>query len=309
MSHNDRYGPPVLIIGLLFFGVWLGYAGFGGRSSQITPPIGSGPIIEPSYPSTRIFEASLGGVEPPETRLGNPVVGVVVNHHLLAAGFISHTLVQARGQGIDRIILLSPNHFSLGRGRIISTFGSFVTPFGPVRVDESAVRTLVVTGAVQSDAAPFGREHGVSNILPYLKKLYPSATIVPVITKDATPAVTTERVRRALARLVTPRTLVVASLDFAHGQTNTGAMRLDERTLVALRQVNPENVSDNPTGLIAVDSPPTLRMFLGLMSDRGARTFTLWRHSNSALETGRLDAVNVTSHITGLFTRFPIVLH
>lgn len=265
--------------------------------------------IRPAYPSITVFNGAFNHWRPSARLEGNGVSGAIVNHHLLAADFIVDTLDQAGRYGIDRILLLSPNHFSAGHGRVITTTGIFSTPYGDVHVDNQFVGQLVRQGTVTLDASPFTQEHGVFNLLPFIRRLYPGVRIVPVISKDGTPDQQIDEISRQLLPMVSPRTLVIASLDFAHRQTETGAERLDVDSLRRLHSLDPNTATLNTGGIIQIDSPPTLRLFLTLMHGRGAMRFTLLHHSNSAQETGQREATDVTSHITGLFRRFPIVVH
>ena len=265
--------------------------------------------IRPLYMTPALFSSALHHQPLSTGQFTQQIAGAIVNHHLLASDFIVDTLAQAYRPNIDRIILLSPNHFSTGRGRLITTRGIFSTPLGPVEVDESVVDQLTKREIVVQDAEPFTTEHGIYNILPFLHVLYPRIPIIPVITKDKTPDQVLDSVAVQLERFITPRTLVVASLDFAHEQTNEGAEQLDQDSLRRLHELDGDTMRLNIGDEIQVDSPGTLRIFLHLMKFQNATTWTLLHHSNSALETGHLQATDVTSHITGLFSRFPIVIH
>lgn len=262
--------------------------------------------ISPLYPAPVLFDHALQLSNKTRTDLDNPISGAIVNHHLLVPQFIADTLSYARGQSIDRIILLAPNHFFAGHGYFITTNAIFSTPYGDVETDNSFFNAMMKSGGLVNNAEPFQQEHGIYNILPFLHQQFPDVPVIPIITRDGTPISQVDLLRRHLEKLMTPRTLAIASLDFAHNQTNQGAQLLDQTSLKKLMAVDQSAVQPNVDDSIAVDSPMTLRLFLGLMRDRQATAFTLTHHSNSALETGHLEATNVTSYITGLF-RIPSV--
>ena len=188
----------------------------------------------------------------------------------------------------------------------MTTRDSFATPFGIVPTDRPIIADLIDRHEVTDNSAAFLSEHGIYNILPFIRTLWPEVPIIPIITRDSVPTAAVDRLKSALETDMTYRTLIVASLDFAHNQTNDGAARLDATSLIWLQSVAPDQVPSNVPGTIAVDSPLTLRLFLGLMRDRGATNFTLMHHSNSALETGHLEATDVTSYITGTYRVSPV---
>ncbi len=279
--------------------------GAGSHSSANPRPRADATVrITPDYPNRTVFDDALLSVHRDNGLTTKRISGMVVNHHLLAAQFIADTLQYAQGQHIDRIILLAPNHYAAGHGAFITTSATFATPYGDVQTDQQFVTNLVANGMVVNTAEPFQQEHGVYNILPFVRKIFPGVPIVPIITRDGTSIAQVDALQRQLASLTTAHTLVIASLDFAHNQTNEGAQVLDQSSIAMLSAVNPNTVQPNLSNMIQVDSPMTLRLFLGLMRDVRMTHFFLTHHSNSALETGHLDATDVTSHITGTYSRF-----
>lgn len=302
MAHHRRlavFGQLLLVTG----GVSLiSMLVFGAAARQPVQIVSQ--TIKPTYPPTAIFASVQHRAAAPRSSLSRPVLGAVVNHHLVAADFIAETLERAQRVNIDRILLLAPNHFYAGHGSFITTTSDFVTPFGVVKSDGQLAMSVFSDGGLTNDDEPFVGEHGIFNILPFLKKQFPGAPVVPIITRDTTTVQQVHRFAERLETIMTSRTLVIASLDFAHGQTYQGAIVSDTAAVAALVPLNAESAAAlNANGSIAVDSPPTLQLFLELMRIRGGRTFTLVKHSNSAEETGQLDATDVTSHITGIVRR------
>jgi AmmeMemoRadiSam system protein B len=294
----------VLLISLL-----TGYVVLGAGSRPTATPRPATTIITPAYPSRSVFDQVVQTHLRPSHRLGNNIRGLIVNHHLIASDFIVDTLSYAQSQSIERIILLAPNHFYRGYGQLTTTHESLLTPYGVVTTDRRIVQALARQGIVVDDRAPFIEEHGIFSILPFLRLQHPTASIVPIITKATATDSQVDAVAEQLRPFITSRTLIIASLDFAHNQTNSGADALDQRTLNQLALLDVQTSKMNHDGLIAVDSPPTLRLLFQLMRQQHAMSFRVTHHANSAIETGQRDSTDVTSHITGLFTRWPIVLH
>lgn len=226
----------------------------------------------------------------------NDVRGVIVNHHLLAADFIADTLNRVDWSAIDRVIIISPNHFLAGRGLAISTALDWETPFGPLAVDRPAIARLAEAGLVNLDTSILASEHGIYNILPFLRRVDPRVRIIPIAVRDGMPDYRIRRLRDRLLELMDARTLVVGSFDFSHYQTSAVADAHDEVSIEVVQRL----AAEATTGL-DIDSAPGLALMLGLMRADGAEVFELLHHSNSAKLTGYLAARETTSYVTGTF--------
>lgn len=249
--------------------------------------------MRPTYGPTEVF------LQEPPARLSPPrtdIRGLIVNHHLLASDFIADTLHRVDWSVIDRVILISPNHFLAGRGLAISTVFDWQTPFGPLAADRPAIARLAKTGVVNLDTSVLSKEHGLYNLLPYLRRVDPNVRIIPIAVRDGTPAYRIRQLQDRLVKLMNARTLVIGSFDFSHYQTSAVADAHDEVSIEVVQRL----AADATTGL-DIDSAPGLALMLGLMRADGAEVFELIHHSNSAKLTGYLDATETTSYVTGVF--------
>ena len=287
------------LVGLVSVVVMMIAVSRSGDSPRRTAPS----VIRPEYVPTGFYTAALQKTTDTTPAPASIIRGLVVNHHLLAAQFIVDTLRTVDPTTVDRILILSPNHFSTGQGLFQTTRASFATPFGVVEADRTWLEPLIQEHLLLVNDEPFVGEHGVFGLLPIIAKLFPGVPVVPIITRGTTPKDDLATLAQGLVGHLDNRTLVIASLDFAHNTTNIEAQRRDTDSVQILTNLNVNTEGMNVDGRIAVDSPPTLSLFLRLMTTEQATTFTLIDHSNSALESGQLDATNVTSHITGTFRR------
>ncbi len=250
----------------------------------------------PIYPDPTIYQSAYNTVS--EHEVVGPIRGVLVNHHLLAASFITDTLNAAAKQNIQRVILISPNHFSVGQGDIITTIQDWRLPVGSITIDREVVDFLAKENLVTIDESPWQHEHGIYNILPAIQHYFPQTTIIPIILKDGTSDEQVDQLSIALRRYDDETTLVVGSFDFSHYKTSAIADAHDEASLKAVQD-------ENVNALIGLDtdSVPGLRLFLQLMRGDAANNFALFHHSNSAKIIGDLALTSTTSYITGVFTR------
>lgn len=224
------------------------------------------------------------------------IKGLLVPHHLLAAGLIAEAFGQiAKGRAVT-VVVISPNHFSAGRAKIITTAASWRTPYGLLEGDCGAVLALKTAGAASVEESPFDREHGISGIVPFIKKSLPNARVVPVIVRDDAKDADLETFVREAKRAFGPDTLFAASFDFSHELTDTAARFHDRKSLAVV-----DGFDDVSARSLDIDSMPGLRLSLRLLDQAGAAKFSLLKASNSSELTGRADQPDVTSYLVGTF--------
>jgi AmmeMemoRadiSam system protein B len=170
------------------------------------------------------------------------VTGITVPHHLVAADLIATGFRAARpppgAPPVARIVVLLPDHYKRSARPFATTQRAFRTAFGPVPVDRAAVASLLASRDVEASSL-FGREHGLTALLPYLRSSFPGVPIVPLaIAIRSTPA-QWARIEPRLAALLTPATLVVQSTDYSHHLARADAVRQDQRTLNQLAIADP----------------------------------------------------------------------
>ena len=236
------------------------------------------------------------------TLQGAPVEGVkaiIVNHHLLASSYIAEAFNKVATTAPVTVLLVSPNHFSSGSGNIIASAEQWQTPYGKLQPNLRLIQNLSKQNVINIDEPPFEQEHGVSGIVPFIKKSLPSATIVPVIFNNRMTLVDAIADANKFAAILPSNTLIVGSFDFSHYLTSNAANFHDIKNLADVESFNIPDVYN-----LDIDSRPGLAFFLQLLKDQGNQKFTLLEHSNSA-ELTRRDILETTSYITGYFQAGP----
>jgi len=225
-------------------------------------------------------------------------VSVLVGHHLLAAELFADTLARVPAKSIRHVILIAPNHFLVGRGRVQTMDQDFSTPYGRLAVNHELVRALRESGVVTVEPETFVGEHGIANILPYIKKLFPLADVTPIVVWPELAQEKLEAVRDQLNTLQPADTLLIGSFDFSHYVTSKVAEQQDRTTRLALEKLELASMRE-----VAVDGPEGLWLFMALTKDRGAQQFRLDHATNSGIMTDAPASAEVTSYFTGRFFR------
>jgi len=223
--------------------------------------------------------------------------GIVVPHHLLASELIAQAFAAAASEKTQTIVLISPNHFSNGRGQAISSLYDWQTPYGILEADKKIINDLRAGGFAEIDETPFENEHGISNLVGFAKKAFPNARIVPLIVKDALSADEGDALAGRIRDILPDDALVVASLDFSHYLPVWAADFHDAKSRAVLSGFDYQGIDSTD-----VDSKPALRVFLKYLDAAGARNFALLGNSNSAkiLDDDRI--AETTSYIAGIYS-------
>ncbi len=231
-----------------------------------------------------------GETIPPKI-LEEKILGGIVNHHLLAKEFVDEVLVTLKEQQPKRIVLISPNHFNQGAGDIQTADLLWRSPVGEVKTPCG----ILQEGIVSNEPLTFLGEHGVSNIIPFIKKYLPDTEVLPLVVKEKTDFASLDAVAESLASL--EDTIFLGSFDFSHELPPLVSEFRDQKSLDVITSFDLAG-TDN----IAVDSKRGLYLLLKVLEKKGAQNFSLFRNSNSGFLI-KEDITDATSYITGVFER------
>lgn len=221
----------------------------------------------------------------------------LVNHHLLASPLIAEVFQNLASKQISTVVLLSPNHFSSGEGEVISSRLPWKTPYGFLFPDTEIISQIEGEAILNIDEFPFEKEHGISNIVPFIKKSFPNAKVIPLIFRDGTSKEQSERIAHSLSKNLPQNALVIASVDFSHDLISDAADFHDAKSRAVLA-----NLDINGIDSTDIDSKPALGTLLRYSTLVNAETFTLLGNTNSAKIIGRPNQEMPTSYITGIFS-------
>ena len=147
----------------------------------------------------------------------------------------AYARLKPRAKEIRRVVLLGPAHFHPFQGVAISSAESFRTPLGLVPVDTDSVRRAREFVFVQKIDRAFEREHSLEVHLPFLMRVLPRFSLVPLLVGKTSPF----EIDALLEALWGgPETAIVISSDLSHYLDYEAARRLDAKTsasIIALR--------------------------------------------------------------------------
>lgn len=230
----------------------------------------------------------------------------IVAHHLLVGDKIAQTFA-ALGTGREKtVIILSPNHFDLGRSLLQTTDGTWETPYGDVEVDTEVLQELLDSvEQLWYEPETFKQEHGVSAIVPFVKRWFPDARIVPIVIHDDVEGEDLVDLAYTIQEAA-PRAVVIASIDMSHNLPEHIRVPHDEETLAAIeRGVCGDNsvVGENMDCNLEIDANGVLETLFLVNQLRDTQEWNLTHHGSSLAMDATDDWRENTSHILGYFER------
>ncbi len=194
----------------------------------------------------------------------------------------------------ETVIIIGPNHRGVGAPVALSTH-SWDMPFGTVEADNDFSTRLVANCSnIQRDELAHRYEHSLEVQVPFLQKLQPNLSIVPlVVSHISCPLCLT--IATAIAKTIRStdkKVLMVASTDMNHYESRDTTTRKDRLALQCVEELNPEKlyqtVHDNKISMCGV-VPVTIVLFAAKIL--GATSATLIERSDSGAISGDTDQV------------------
>jgi len=221
-----------LKINLIILGIFLALLAGGvllwtNHKSQIQNLQSPG-LIPPQFTDKSLFLSPI--IQSTTSPTTNIVTGITVPHHLLARDLIANAFKFASSSTPDQILLISPDHFNLGKTDVSISQSDFSTVSGDISEDTASALQLQKLNFISTQNF-FYREHGLGAELPFIKYYFPNAKIIVMTFKESTPKNEIDEVVNALKKVLNKNSLVIQSTDFSHYLTPENAELHDEQTL------------------------------------------------------------------------------
>jgi AmmeMemoRadiSam system protein B len=216
-----------------------------------------------------------------------PHAGLVYSGHVAAAFYALAELPK-------RLLILCPNHTGAGHFAAINREGAWRTPLGDVAIDTALADALMAqTKLLAEDARAHAREHSLEVQLPFLQRLLPDFTFVPICL-GAHRYDVAEEIGRAIAAVLKhePDVAILASSDLNHYEDQTTTLRKDQLAIDEVLRRNPRElwrvVDEYDVSMCGFI--PTTTMLIAV-NELGASEARLVRHATSGDINGDYSAV------------------
>ncbi len=222
--------------------------------------------------------------------------GIILPHHLVAASEIARVMEAMKVHPPKRIVLIGPDHLGRAHHHAILSEAVWKTPYGEVQPDTETIHLLKEKNVAVVEEPVFGIEHSIPALLPFIKRSFPDATVVPILVRNGLTPEEQQRLAEALPN--DSETVVIASVDFSHYQPSRVAAFHDVQSRAVLAMVEMDGLA-----ALEADSPETLSVLVAAMALRGAQTFQLLANTNSAIVLQDSALVETTSYVIGAFAQ------
>ena len=147
---------------------------------------------------------------PPPCAMVVPHAGYVYSGYTAACGY--RALARASAEQPLRVFILSPSHRVALDGISVGDYRAYLTPLGPVEIDQEVVQGLLTLPDVHRDTASHQQEHALEVQLPFLQETVGHFKLVPIIFGR----ISGGHLADILAKFWRPGDLLVASTDLSH---------------------------------------------------------------------------------------------
>jgi len=235
---------------LLFFSVTACSGGDSGSGSAefsgpIRPPAVAGRFY-PGDPAELKREVDRLLEEAGPTEREGELLAVLAPHagYVFSGRTAAESLALLKGRDIRNVLLIGCAHREGYPGVSVFAGGGYRTPLGVVPVNRDLAEWLRSRDkAFTYVEAAHRAEHSLEVELPFLQRLLPEFSVVPILVGRADPR-TVEKLGEAMAEAIrqNPGTVIVCSTDLTHYPPEEAARRIDRRTLEAVASLDPEKV-------------------------------------------------------------------
>ncbi len=149
----------------------------------------------------------------------------------------AYALLKPWRQQIRRVVLLGPAHRMGFHGLAISSATAFLTPLGPVPLDQQSIRQISPLPQVHQLDQAHALEHSLEVQLPFLQQVLESFQLVPLVVGEAS----AEEVAEVLEGLWGgDETLILLSTDLSHYLDYHTAQQRDQASSEAILRLDGE---------------------------------------------------------------------
>jgi MEMO1 family protein len=170
------------------------------------------------------------------------IKGLIVPHagYAYSGKTAGYGYKQLENEIIDTIIILAPAHKNFHQGLALPIERQAETPLGNLLIDQEKVNHLVSTNFFTKNSSVFYQEHSLEVQLPFIKKILPNCSIVP-INVGVTDYLLLQESAIEIAKIIDDKTVIVVSNDLSHYHSLNKSKLLDEYTIEKILEMSSSN--------------------------------------------------------------------
>jgi len=236
---------------------------------------------------------------PQDQKTQETVYAGVASHHLIAKEQIAQFYSKISSDKIETIFLLSPDHYNHFFEPGILAYTSkapWNTPYGELEADKDAISKLLSGNIVNSKSSAMGLEHGIYTEIPFIKKFFPNAKIVPLVLNSSLQYGDFLELGSELKNISQENTLLIVSSDFSHDATQDKAIENDAKSIDELKNIAQADIKN-----ITSDCKQCLAVMQTYLADKDLKFNTT--DSLNSFDISGASPESVTSYVFGYYTQ------
>lgn len=260
-------------------------------------------IFYPSKPVElkRLIEQSFrdqnfgpGKMPPSESK--RRIYGIVSPHagYVYSGAVAANGFYEASSMDFNNVVMIGPNHYGIGTGVAMMHDGVWETPLGQIEINQYLASEISKHSAIfDFDDFAHSRDHCLEVQVPFLQYIKKNEfKIVPIvlILQDIKTAMDVgESIAHTIANT---KTLLIASSDFTHYETNSEAYRKDCELIKAILSLDiSEFYAVLERLVVSACGYGAIASIMKAVKDLGATKGELLKYATSGNITGDMNAV------------------
>lgn len=260
-------------------------------------------IFYPSKPVElkRLIEQSFrdqnfgpGKMPPSESK--RRIYGIVSPHagYVYSGAVAANGFYEASSMDFNNVVMIGPNHYGIGTGVAMMHDGVWETPLGQIEINQYLASEISKHSAIfDFDDFAHSRDHCLEVQVPFLQYIKKNEfKIVPIvlILQDIKTAMDVgESISHTIANT---KTLLIASSDFTHYETNSEAYRKDCELIKAILSLDiSEFYAVLERLVVSACGYGAIASIMKAVKDLGATKGELLKYATSGNITGDMNAV------------------
>lgn len=219
----------------------------------------------------------------------SPHAGYVYSGAVAANGFY-----EASSMDFNNVVMIGPNHYGIGTGVAMMHDGVWETPLGQIEINQYLASEISKHSAIfDFDDFAHSRDHCLEVQVPFLQYIKKNEfKIVPIvlILQDIKTAID---IGKSIAHTIAnTKTLLIASSDFTHYETNSEAYRKDCELIKAILSLDiSEFYAVLERLVVSACGYGAIASIMKAVKDLGATKGELLKYATSGNITGDMNAV------------------
>jgi poly-gamma-glutamate synthesis protein (capsule biosynthesis protein) len=246
------------------------------------------------YKNKDDYEAAFSHVK--DVKRKNIIAGII-SHHFLAKDLIANFFAGINNENVKNIVVVGPDHFSRLNDDKISAATTFLpwnTPYGQVFANEKMLNSILNDESISENNTIFLNEHSIYTLVPFIKKTFPNAKIIPLIVHNNYDFEKFINLGKIIKSNVDSETIMIVSSDFSHNLSENDAKTKDMVSIENLKDINTENIQN-----ISCDCRACMAIMLGFVGVEKRGSFDLVENKNSNDFGGQ--EKTVTSYVSAYY--------